>query len=78
MRQHYESQKLQNVYDVVPLTIVLDYMKDNVSENVQNFLQVHKIIDKVITKSEKNNKETDLAQQVKEINSRILKYTNQT
>ena len=60
MRQHYESQKLQNVYDVVPLTIVLDYMKDNVSENVQNFLQVHKIIDKVIVKSEKNK--TDLVQ----------------
>jgi hypothetical protein len=30
MKAHYEAQKL-NIYDVMPLTVVIDYLKDDVS-----------------------------------------------
>ena len=32
LKQHYEMQKQQSIFDVVPLTIVLDYMNDNVGD----------------------------------------------
>lgn len=47
MKAYYESQKM-NIYDVVPLTIVLDYMKDDVGEKVDQFLSIFKIIEKNI------------------------------
>mgnify|MGYP000674952887 CR=1 FL=1 len=37
-----------NIYDVVPLTIVLDYLNDDVSDKVENFLSIMKLIDKNI------------------------------
>ena len=36
MKSYYESQKI-NIYDVTPLTIVLDYLQDNVGEKVEQF-----------------------------------------
>lgn len=35
-----------NIYDVVPLTIVLDYLNDDVSDKVENFLSIMKLIEK--------------------------------
>lgn len=34
MKQFYESQKL-NIFDVVPITIVLDYLKDDIGQKVE-------------------------------------------
>ena len=47
MKAYYEVQKRESIYEVVPLTIVLDYMNDNVGEQVMMFQGIHKIIDKV-------------------------------
>ena len=52
LKQYYESQKLASIFDVVPLTFVLDYMKDNVGEQVQQFLQINKMIDRVIQRNQ--------------------------
>jgi len=35
-----------NIYDVVPLTIVLDYLNDDVSDKMENFLSIMKLIEK--------------------------------
>ena len=45
MKAYYETQK-QNIYDVVPLTIVLDYLKEDVGDKVEMFLALHKILNK--------------------------------
>ena len=34
LKSYYESQRI-NIYDVVPLTIVLDYLRDDVGERVE-------------------------------------------
>lgn len=47
LKAYYETQKM-NIYDVVPLTIVLDYLNDDVSDKVENFLSIMKLIDKNI------------------------------
>jgi hypothetical protein len=47
LKQYYETQKM-NIYDVVPLTIVLDYLKDDVGDRVEQFLSIMKLIDKNI------------------------------
>jgi len=47
LKTYYETQK-QNVYDIVPLTIVLDYLKDDVGDRVDQFLGIMKVIDKHI------------------------------
>ena len=48
MKSYYETLKHENIYDVVPLTFVLDYQKDSISEQVTLFLNVNKMFDKVI------------------------------
>ena len=45
MKSYYESQK-QNIYDVLPMTIVLDYLKDDVGDKVETFNNILKIVDK--------------------------------
>lgn len=45
MKTYYESQKL-NIYDIVPLTIVLDYLRDDVGERVEQFVQIMKVMEK--------------------------------
>ena len=45
MKSYYETQKM-NVYDTVPLTIVLDYLKEDVGDKVEMFLALHKILAK--------------------------------
>ena len=47
LKAYYETQKM-NIYDVVPLTIVLDYLKDDVGDRVEQFLSIMKLIDKHI------------------------------
>jgi len=47
MKQYYESQKL-NIFDVVPITIVLDYLKDDVGHKVEQVQSLINIIDKNI------------------------------
>jgi hypothetical protein len=47
MKTYYESQKL-NIYDIVPLTIVLDYLRDDVGERVEQFVQIMKVMEKNI------------------------------
>ena len=47
LKAYYETQKM-NIYDVVPLTIVLDYLKDDVGDRVEQFLSIMKLIDKNI------------------------------
>jgi hypothetical protein len=37
-----------SIYDVVPLTIVLDYLDENIGDKVENFLTIMKTIDKNI------------------------------
>lgn len=37
---------MQSIYEVVPLTIVLDYLNDNVGDQVHTFIAINKIIDK--------------------------------
>lgn len=36
------------MYDIVPLTIVLDYLKDDLGEKMEMFMNLHKIIEKNI------------------------------
>jgi hypothetical protein len=36
------------VFDIVPLTIVIDYLKDDVGEKMEMFMNLHKIIEKNI------------------------------
>lgn len=45
MKSYYESQK-NNIYDVLPLTIVLDYLKDDVGDRVETFFNIMKIVEK--------------------------------
>ena len=45
LKAYYESQRI-NIYDSVPITIVLDYLRDDVGERVEAFSQILKIIDK--------------------------------
>jgi len=52
LKSFYETQK-QNIYDVVPLTIVLDYLKDDVGDRMESFQNVYKMI--------QNNLETDVS-----------------
>lgn len=47
MKHFYEQQK-QNIFEVCPLTIVLDYLKDDVSEKVEQVSSILKVIDKHI------------------------------
>lgn len=47
IKSFFESQK-QNVFDIVPLTIVIDYLKDDVGEKMEMFMNLHKIIEKNI------------------------------
>ena len=53
MKQFYESQKL-NIFDTVPITIVLDYLKDDIGTKVE---QVQTIIN-IIEKNLSNDTET--------------------
>jgi hypothetical protein len=39
-----------NIYDITPLTIVLDYQKDDISEKVEQVQSIMKLIDKHIDK----------------------------
>jgi len=39
------------VFDIVPLTIVIDYLKDDVGEKMEMFMNLHKIIEKNISES---------------------------
>jgi len=39
------------LFNVLPLTIVVDYLQDNVSVKINKFLSIHKIINKVIKKN---------------------------
>ena len=34
LKSYYESQR-QSIYDYVPLTIVLDYLKDDIGDRVE-------------------------------------------
>lgn len=36
------------MYDIVPLTIVLDYLKDDLGEKMEMFMNLHKIVEKNI------------------------------
>lgn len=36
------------MFDIVPLTIVIDYLKDDVGEKMEMFMNLHKIIEKNI------------------------------
>ena len=45
LKSFYESQR-QSIYEYVPLTIVLDYLKDDIGDRVEQFSQILKIIDK--------------------------------
>ena len=47
LKAYYESQK-KNIYDIVPLTIVVDYQKEEVCDRMEQFFNVFKIIDKNI------------------------------
>jgi hypothetical protein len=47
MKAYYDTQKVQSVFDAVPLTIVLNYLKDGVGDQVREFQKIHKIIEKV-------------------------------
>jgi len=47
MKTYYESQKA-NIYDVVPLTIILDYLKDDVGDKMESWLNVYRCIEKHI------------------------------
>lgn len=53
MKTYYESQK-QNIYDVVPITIVLDYLKDDVGDKVESFMNMFRIIEKNIDSDHEN------------------------
>lgn len=38
----------QNIFDYVPLTLVLDYMNETISDKMHEFVSIHKMIDNVI------------------------------
>jgi len=48
LKSYYETQKRQSLYEHVPLTFVLDYLKDDVGDKMESFVNAHKIIDKYI------------------------------
>jgi hypothetical protein len=59
------------VYDIVPLTIVFDYLKDDVGDKVDQFLGIMKVIDKNIDADyETINKKLFENQQSKEKSTR--------
>lgn len=35
-----------NIYEVMPLTIVFDYLKDDIGDRVETFLNIYKMIDR--------------------------------
>jgi len=37
-----------NIYDVVPLTIVIDYLKEDVGDKMETFLHMFKLFEKNI------------------------------
>ena len=47
LKSYYESQKV-NIYDSVPITVVLDYQKDDIGDKVELFLNVFRLIEKNI------------------------------
>lgn len=48
LKQFYETQKL-NIFETVPITIVLDYLKDDIGTKVEQFQSVLNILEKNIT-----------------------------
>ena len=44
LKAYYETQKI-NIYDTVPLTVVLDYLRDDVGERVEQFQRILKTIE---------------------------------
>ena len=55
------------MFDIAPLTIVIDYMKDDVAEKMEMFMNLHKIIEKNINADfEEINKKTYAYQHAKE------------
>lgn len=48
LKAYYEQQKLGNIYDKVPLTIVVDYLKEEVGDKMEQFLNTFKLIEKNI------------------------------
>ena len=55
------------MFDIVPLTIVLDYLKDDVGEKMEMFMNLHKIIEKNINEDyEEINKKMLAHQSAKE------------
>jgi len=48
LRSYYETQKINIFETAVPLTIVIDYLKDDVSDKVEQFFSINKIIEKFI------------------------------
>lgn len=68
MKQYYESQKL-NIFETVPITIVLDYLKDDIGTKVEQVQTILSIIDKNIKSDyEGINKKLYEMQQQKEKN----------
>ena len=56
-----------SIYDVVPLTIVLDYLNEDIGDKVESFLSVMRLIDKNIDQDvETINKKLHEAQIQKE------------
>lgn len=47
MKHYYETQKV-NIYDSMPITIVLDYQKDDIGDKVEVFLNILRLIEKNI------------------------------
>mmetsp|Transcript_29337 Transcript_29337/g.44198 ORF Transcript_29337/g.44198 Transcript_29337/m.44198 type:complete len:246 (-) Transcript_29337:477-1214(-) len=48
LKSYYESQKINIFETAVPLTIVVDYLKDDVSDKMEQFLSINKCIEKYI------------------------------
>ena len=48
LKAYYESHRVNIFESVVPLTIVLDYLKDDVGDKVEQFLGISKTIEKHI------------------------------
>ena len=45
MRDYFHQRKRKDLHNVLPLTFVVDYLKDTVAERMNKFVSIHRIID---------------------------------
>ena len=70
LKSHYENSLVDcALFDDVPLTFVLDYMNETISDKMQEFRSVHKMFKKVISKGKTEEQDVSI------INEKLMKMS---